>query len=73
MKVIDGGFGKQVPDDLSKRLREMADEVDKGDITGMVVAYICDGDYSFIFGTSLSESIVLSTLLKQSSIDRMRA
>jgi len=72
MEVIDGRFGKQVPDDLSQRLRELADEVDKGYITGMVIAYIGDAEYSFVFGTSLSESIVLSTLLHQSSIDRMR-
>jgi hypothetical protein len=72
MEVINGRFGKQVPDDLSKRLREMADEVDKGYITGMIVAYIGDGDYSFIFGTSLSESILLAALMQQESIDRMR-
>ena len=72
-EVIDGRFGKQAPEDLSQRLRELADEVDKGYITGMVVAYVGDGEYSFVFGTSLSESIVLSTLLKQSSIDRMRS
>jgi hypothetical protein len=72
MKVIDGGFGKHAPDDLSERLREMADEVDEGEITGMIVAYVHKGNYSFMFGTSLSESILLATLMQQESIDRMR-
>jgi hypothetical protein len=72
MEVIDGRFGKQVPDDLSQRLRELADEVDKGYITGMVIAYTGDGEYSFMFGTSLSESILLAALMQQESIDRMR-
>ena len=72
MRVIEGGFGRQAPDDLSERLREMADEVDDGDINGMVVAYVYKGNYSFVFGTSLAESILLATLLQQQSIDRMR-
>lgn len=73
MNVIEGGFGRQAPDDLSQRLREMADEVDNGDISGMVVAYIYKENYSFVFGTSMSESILLAALLQQQSLDRMRA
>jgi hypothetical protein len=73
MKVIDGGFGKQAPDDLADELRQLADAVDRGDISGMIMAYVYKGDYSFAFGTSKAESILLAALMQQQSIDRMRA
>lgn len=72
MKVIDGGFNKSTPDDLSGELRQMADDVDSGDISGMIVAYIHKGNFSFVFGTSLANSVLLAALLQQQSIDRMR-
>lgn len=66
-------FGKRAPEDLAQRLRELADEVDEGKITGMVVAYVHEDQYQFMFGASLSEAIVLTTLMQQTNIDRMRA
>jgi alkanesulfonate monooxygenase SsuD/methylene tetrahydromethanopterin reductase-like flavin-dependent oxidoreductase (luciferase family) len=73
MKVIEGSFGKQAPSDLSQRLRELADEVDEGLITGMIVGFVHEGNYSFLWGASLSESLILAALLQQTSIDNMRA
>ena len=73
MKVIEGGFGKQAPSDLSQRLREIADAVDEGRIPSMVMGYTCDGEYAFLWGASLHDSIILSALLQQSSIDNMKA
>ena len=72
MKVIDGGFGRQAPDDLADELRQLADAVDEGDISGMIIAYVYKGEYSFAFGTSKAESILLAALMQQQSIDRMR-
>ena len=73
MKVIEGGFGRQAPSDLSQRLREMADEVDKGKITSAIVGCVRDDNYHFLWGASPAESIVLAALLQQISIDNMRA
>ncbi len=72
MKLIEGNFGKQAPSDLSQRLREMADEVDNGQITGVIMGYVYEGDYNFLWGTSLSEAVVLAAMLQQLSIDHMR-
>ncbi len=72
MKVIEGSFGKQAPSDLSQRLREMADEVDSGQITGVIVGYVYEGDYNFLWGTNLGEAVILSAMLQQLSIDNMR-
>ena len=73
MEVIDGGFGKHAPDDLADELRELADAVDSGDISGMIIAYVRKGEYLFTFATSLSEAVLLAALMQQQSIDRMRA
>ena len=72
MKVIEGSFGKQAPSDLSQRLREMADEVDNGQITSAIIGYVYEGNYNFLWGASLAESIILAALLQQTSIDNMR-
>jgi hypothetical protein len=71
MKVIDGGFGKQAPSDLSEQLRELADAVDRKEITGLVAAYVQNDEYSFMFATSLQEAIVLTALLQQRNYGRM--
>ena len=73
MKVIEGSFGKQAPADLSQRLREIADEVDKGLVTSAIIGYVRDENYHFLWGASLHESIILAALLQQTSIDNMRA
>ncbi len=73
MKVIEGKFGKHAPSDLSQRLREMADAVDEGKITAAVIGYVYEENYHFLWGASLAESILLSALLQQTSIDNMRA
>lgn len=73
MNVIEGGFGRHAPADLADELRELADAVDIGDISGMIVAYVRNGEYLFTFATSLSEAVLLAALMQQQSIDRMRA
>ena len=61
------------PSDLAERLRELADQVDAGRLTDAIVAYVSDGNYDFIYGASLHQCIVLSSLLNQNCIDRTRA
>ena len=72
MKVIEGGFGNRAPSDLSNVLREMADAVDRGEITGLVAAYVHNDEYLFTYGTSMSQAVVLSSMLQDQSIQRMK-
>ena len=71
MKLIEGNFGRQAPSDLSAQLREIADAVDAGEVTGLVAAFVDNDEYSFLFGASLSEAIVLTTLLQSRNVGRM--
>ena len=73
MKVIEGSFGKQAPADLAQRLRELADEVDAGDVSSAIVAFVRGEEYRFLWGASLIESMTLATLMQQTSVDNMRA
>ncbi len=71
MKLIKGQFGDRAPEDLSTRLRELADAVDNGEVTSLVAAYIDGDNYSFLFGASLRDAIVLTALLQQRNYGRM--
>lgn len=71
MKVIDGGFGKQAPSDLSQQLRDLADAVDRKEVTGLVAAYVVNEEYEFMFATNLQEAVVLAALLQQRNYARM--
>ena len=68
MKVIDI---RRPPSDLAERFRELAVLADEGKITDAVVAYNADDSFKFIYGASLSQSIVLSSLLHHECIGRM--
>lgn len=72
MKVIEGGFGNRAPSDLSNVLREMADAVERGEITGLVAAYVHNDEYLFTYGTSMTQAVVLSSMLQDQSIQRMK-
>lgn len=61
-----------LPADLPARLREMADDVEAGRVTAMVVAYVYDGHYEFLWPSSKLDSMTLTTLAHQAAIDRMR-
>lgn len=71
LRVIDGG--DRPPPDLSARLREMADQVDAGQITGMVIACVFDDSYQFTYADSLHDCLVMAAMLQQNCLDRMRA
>ncbi len=63
---------KRPPSDLAGHLRAMADAVEAGQITDAVIAYVWEGNYSFTYGASKAECIVMSAMLQQNCIDRMR-
>lgn len=72
MKVIEGNFGNKAPADLSKVLRELADAVDRGEITDLIAAYIQNDEYLFTYATSMKTAVVLSAMLQDQSLHRMK-
>lgn len=64
--------GPRAPGDLSARLRELADAADRGEVIDLIAAYTHNGNYCFLYGAGLSDSIVLSAMLQTNCIDRMR-
>lgn len=70
MKVIEGGFGKQAPDKLIQQLRDIADAMERGEVSEAVVAYISAYEYELIIGCSLVSALTLSTLLHRRVTDK---
>ncbi len=64
---------KRPPSNLAAELRALADQAEAGKVTDAVVAYVSNDERGFIYASSLSECLVMATLLKQNCIDRMRA
>ena len=62
-----------MPLDTPSILRKLADDVEAGSVDSMVVAYVQDGSYCFLWPSSLIESMTLTTLAHASAVDRMRA
>lgn len=63
---------KRPPSDLAAVLRDMADRVDAGAITEMLVVRVENGSYEFMYGASLADSIVMASLLLHSCVERMK-
>lgn len=61
-----------LPPDLPARLREMADDVEAGRVTAMIVGYVFDGVYEFLWPSSLNDCLTIATLAQASALDRMR-
>jgi len=61
-----------LPTDLPARLRGMADDVESGRVTAMVVGYVSDGCYEFLWPSSMNDSLIIATLAQASAIDRLR-
>ena len=64
--------GPKPPSDLSQRLREYADAVDRGEIVDFVASYVQNGEYRFMYGASLRECLVMATLLQANCVERYR-
>lgn len=72
MKLIEGGFGKQPPKDIVEQLEGLLEEAKQGRIRAIVAAYTLDEEYRFMFGASLTDAIVMTTLLQDFNVHRMR-
>jgi hypothetical protein len=71
MKLIEGQFGKRACNDLSKNLRAVAEAVDRGEIVDLVMTFVEDGNYQFLFATSPGESVVMTAVLHRAAVDKM--
>lgn len=61
-----------LPPDLPAQLRALADRVETGLVTEMVIGWVERGDYSFLWPSSLNDSLILATLLQATAIDKYR-
>lgn len=62
----------RAPSDLSRILRDMADAVDRGEITELVAVSVNGGAYDFHYSASLHSCLVMASMLWQNCVDRMR-
>lgn len=62
--------GNQLPADFPKILRDLADRAERGEIESFVGAFVLHGQFSFALPSSLSDSLVLATLLKHHVLRR---
>lgn len=65
MHVVPFKPSSPIASDTSAVLRELADAVDCGDVTELIVCCIDRGEYSFKLFSSLTESLVLANLYLQ--------
>lgn len=72
MKVIVNNFGKKAPEGLSTTLRDLADRVDAGNVTDMVLSYVDNDHYEFVYAASKINCIVMSSMLQRECLDRMK-
>ncbi len=70
MEIVSLNAGPKAPSDLSAQLRKLADAVDRNEVTGMVGAYIENGAYQMLYGSSLTDALVLAALLQNCCIRR---
>ncbi len=70
MKLVVATFGDKAPAGLADDLRALADSVDRGEVTKVVVG-ASGSDYEFIYGASLQDCVTLSALLHWRCMRRM--
>lgn len=64
--------GPRAPSDLSASLREVADAIDRGEVTSLVAAMVRGGEFSFVYGAGVRDGLELATLLQARSLERYR-
>lgn len=68
IRVLD--TGKKLPADLSENLRELANKVDRGEITEFVAGYVINGEYEFLYPSSLNDSMILTSIMQHLTADK---
>lgn len=60
-----------MPADFPAALRDLADRVERGEVSSAVVAF-CTGHFEFLWPSSLVDSLVLTDLLHDAALARMK-
>ena len=71
--IVEFKAPPRAPPDLADKLRGWADQVEAGEITGLVLAYLCNDNYEFIYADSLINCLIMADMLHDNCLDRMRA
>lgn len=66
-------YQNKISDDAPEVLRKLADDIEAGTVTEMVLACVYNDEYELMRFSSLSESLVLSSLLHHSILRGFRA
>lgn len=69
-KIVSLNAGPKAPADLSRILRELADLVDRGEITALVAGYTQGNVFQFQHSASIRDGLELSTLLQYRCLKR---
>lgn len=64
--------GPKAPADLSRNLRDIADAIDRGEVTALVAGLVYNGGYEFVYGASYSACLELATLLQHRCIEKFK-
>lgn len=70
-KIVAVQFGPRAPDDLPGILRELADAAERGEVTGMVFAYVRDDLYQTGLSASPQQALVMSTILHERAVEKL--
>lgn len=62
--------GPKAPSDLSKQLREIADAIDRGEITALVAGLVRSNGYDFVYGASYKDCLEIASLLQYRCLKR---
>lgn len=62
--------GPKAPADLSRQLREIADAIDRGEITALVAGLVRTSGYDFVYGASYRDCLELAALLQYRCLRR---
>lgn len=70
--VITGGWLPDARADFAQYLRKMADRVDAGDVTDMVMMYCDDNTYCYKRWTSKFSAVALTAMAHEEALRMMR-
>lgn len=65
--------GPKAPSDLSKTLREIADAIDRGEVTALVAGLVRGNEFEWVYGASIKDGLELATLLTARCLKRYEA
>lgn len=70
MNVVS--IAPKAPAGLAKALRDLADKVDRHEVTDVIAAFLDNDNYEFWYDASKINCIAMSAMLHTNCIDRMR-